>query len=90
MNTANPIYYSCHTCHAQPGQPCRWGSGFHEIRVRRAANCSSGRVKPWLNELHAMAHGAECVQTDAYGGEICAKCGQTISRLKDLDLMENL
>jgi len=26
----------CHTCHADPGVPCRWGERFHPTRVVHA------------------------------------------------------
>lgn len=81
----NPIYVSCHLCHAAVGEPCRgWArrgrAGFCDRRVT-AAELSSGNA---VDERHGLAHGALC--TDHREGSlcrgVCTVCGQTISTLK--------
>lgn len=75
----DPIYVSCHTCHASVGAPCRFGAKpgeYHIPRKRVAARGGHG----WIDTEHGLAHGAACTDD----GGICKKCGQTIERLRNI------
>ena len=80
----NPIYVSCHTCHARPGQPCRWGKDKnHDMRIRLAARTKDdiAASHDGIRVIHALAHGASCSDQ---GFGICTVCQQTISRLQNI------
>ncbi len=83
MMEIHPIYVGCHTCHADPGQPCRDGGkpmdDYHGIRVRLAKRCEP----VWMDTVHALAHGKLCEGHKSSGWEdLCVKCGANISRLR--------
>lgn len=80
------IYVGCHLCHADVGQPCRFGltngEKYHSRRVYQAKNGPH-----WLDTEHALAHGEACTGHTSGGPgweNLCTKCGQTISRLKGI------
>lgn len=93
--TLDPIYVSCHMCHAEVSEPCaawarRGRPGYCDRRVahaERAAACitDKGYEGPEIDVLHALAHGTLC--TDHSPGVcqgICTRCGQLIERLKNI------
>ena len=75
------IYVGCHLCHAQVGEPCRFGLAkgekYHSRRVRHAQVGQYGKYD--IDTEHGLAHGSVC--RDSPEG-ICTQCGQTITRLK--------
>jgi len=85
----NPLYATCHLCHASVGQPCRFGlSGdevFHERRVKHAERGGDG-----IETQHGLAHGSLCTRhgegSEGWKG-ICMVCGQSISRLKAIPVV---
>ena len=81
----NAIYIGCHLCHAQVGQPCRWGVAegeYHERRVRAAADVRLHQA----DTEHGLQHGEACTgHREGSGLEgICTVCGQDITRLKNI------
>jgi hypothetical protein len=84
----HPIYYGCHTCHAQPGQSCRFNrpggpdsNTFHKARVTVVNN---QHVSDFVNVKHAKVHGLDCIDSEGSLKGICKVCGQTIQRLKGI------
>lgn len=77
----DPLYVSCHTCHADVGQPCRWATwehAYHLVRIQRA----SSTLHHGIDVMHGLAHGNEC--KDSYIPGICDLCGLRIERLKSI------
>lgn len=77
-----PIYVSCHLCHASVGTPCRFGlqpgEKYHDRRINIAKK--GGYEGGTIDTEHALAHGAACKDD----GGICSKCGQTVERLRNI------
>lgn len=90
----DPIYVSCHMCHASVGQPCKeWARASLEEGTRycrRRVSAAQSYPRPGINAIdteHALAHGASCVGHSSGGPgweDLCVKCGQRISRLRDI------
>lgn len=79
----DPIYVSCHTCHAQAGEPCRFGEkGYHTARKSRAMSFEMKRQPMSIDTVHALKHGEIC--DDKIYGTICSICGQNIQRLRNI------
>lgn len=84
----DPIYVSCHLCHADVGQACRWGCAPGEYHSRRVSRAERGPFE--IDTEHALAHGTLCTgHSSGTSGwaDICTVCGQTISRLQGIPKM---
>jgi len=78
----DPLHVWCHLCHADCGQPCRWGTEpgeYHDRRVNLAKTVARKRAQnpdTWAEKHrdieHAIAGGALCVEG---GDRVCSICG---------------